>query len=72
VSAAPIRARIDRESRTLDRIEVRFAATVTAGETTDWIGLRADHTFAVGVDVERPAALGPPRPGELLWKLLVY
>ena len=72
VSAARIRARIDRRNRTLERIEVRFAATVTVGETTDRIELRVDHAFSVGVDVERPAALGPPRPGELLWKLLVY
>ena len=72
VSAARIRAVIDREGRTLDRIEVRFAATVTAGETTDRIELRVDHEFAVGIDVERPAALGPPGPGELVWKLLVY
>jgi hypothetical protein len=72
VSAAWIRARVDRENRTLERIEVRFVATVTTGETTGRIELRVDHTFAVGIDVERPAALGPPRPGELLWKLLVY
>ena len=72
VSAARIRARIDPENRTLERIDVRFAATVTVGETTDRIEFRVDHTFAVGVDVERPPALGPPRPGELLWKLLVY
>ncbi|AXG06116.1 hypothetical protein DU500_06470 [Haloplanus rubicundus] len=72
VSVARIRAVVDRENRTLERIEVRFAATVTAGETTDRIERRVDHAFAVGIDVDRPAALGPPRPGELLWKLLVY
>ena len=72
VSAARIRAVIDRERRTLDRIDVRFAATVTVGETTDRIELRVDHEFAVGIDVARPAALGPPGPGELVWKLLVY
>lgn len=72
VSAARIRTTIDRGSRTVERIEVRFDATVTAGETTDRIRLRIDHEFTVGVDVERPAALGAPRPGELVWKLLVY
>jgi hypothetical protein len=71
-SGARIRAVIDRDSRTLDRIEVRFAATVTVGETTDRIEFRVDHEFAVGVDVARPDALGPPGPGELVWKLLVY
>ena len=71
-SAAGIRTTIDRESRTVERIEVRFDATVTVGETTDHIRLRVDHEFQVGIDVGRPPVLGPPQPGELVWKLLVY
>jgi hypothetical protein len=72
VSAARIRATVDRDTRTLDRIDVRFDANVTVSETTHHVQIHAVHEFAVGIDVRRPAALGPPRPGERVWKLLVY
>jgi len=72
VSAARIRATAARDTRTLDRVEVRFDATVTVGETTNRVRAHVVHDFAVGVDVRRPAVLGPPRPDERVWKLLVY
>ncbi|WP_248897786.1 hypothetical protein [Haloplanus halobius] len=72
VSAARIRAVIDRESATLERIDVRFDGTVTSNGDPTRIASRVRHEFTVGVDVKRPLALGTPWPGELVWRVLVY
>lgn len=72
VTAARVRAVIDRDRRTVDRIEVRFVATVAVDGSSNRVDAHVVHEFAVGVDVTRPAELGPPAPGEAVWQLLVY
>lgn len=71
VSRARIRATIDPDRRTVDRIEVRFAATVVDDGRSDRVAAHVVHEFAAA-DVTRPAAVGDPAPGEAVWKLLVY
>lgn len=72
VTAARIRVVVDRERGTLARVETRLDATVVVdGERSDVSG-RTTHEFDVGVDVERPAALGTPSLGERLWSVAVY
>jgi hypothetical protein len=72
VTAARVRAVVDRESGTLVRVETRVDLTVVEGEERYDVAGRSTHEFAVGVDVERPAELGAPSLGERLWSVAVY
>ncbi|GAB3410660.1 hypothetical protein GCM10027435_01500 [Haloparvum alkalitolerans] len=72
VSASRIRATVDRDRGTLRAVDVRLNATVVHGDDARRYDATTSHEFAVDVSVERPAELGPPRPGELVWRLLVY
>ncbi|WP_435067676.1 hypothetical protein [Haloplanus sp. C73] len=72
VSAAHVRAVVDTETATLERIDVRFDGTVVSGDDSTRVASRVRHEFAVGVDVARPSALGALRPSELVWRALVY
>lgn len=72
VSAARIRAVVDTRRRTLERVEYRLNATVVVEGSEGRVDGHVVHEFAVGIDVKRPAALGPRTPGEWAWKLFAY
>ncbi|WP_058365476.1 hypothetical protein [Haloparvum sedimenti] len=72
VSASRIRATVDPDRGTLRAVDVRLNATVVYGDDAQRYDATTSHEFAVDVNVERPVELGPPRPGEAVWRLLVY
>jgi len=75
VDAARARVVIDTETRTLRRYEGRFNATLHHDRYENGTRRYDGHTeatFRVGVDVKRPAELGPRSPSEWFWKLLAY
>ena len=71
-SVSRIRATVDRDRGTLRTADMRLNATVVHGDDAHPYDATTSHEFAVDVDVERPDELGPPRPGEWVWRLLVY
>jgi hypothetical protein len=73
VNASRLRAVVDTDRGTLRSVETRFDATlVTADGDRYRVTAEVSYEFTVGVDVERPPALGGLSPGERLWKLFVY
>jgi hypothetical protein len=67
-----VRAVVDPDRGTLRSVESRLDVTVVVDGERHRLSGVTTHEFAVDVDVERPAALGAPSPGERLWKLFVY
>jgi hypothetical protein len=74
VTESRITVRIDRERRVVERAEYRFSGEIvdeTADETVSF-DAHVVHEFETGIDVDRPAVVGPRSPGEWLWTLFAY